>query len=275
MVVTPTTLVKNWAGEISKWLGSYRLEPIVVAGSGKETDQLVKSFQDSRLKRLLIISYELYRKYQKVLNAIAEVDLMICDEGHRLKSAKGNQTIAALKGVQTERRVILTGTPLQNNLSEFFAMIDFVCPYALGMDYSTFRRIFQTPIEESEDTLATLEQKEVGKARSVRLQRLTTPFILRRLATVNKAFLPPKTVVTLFVQLTASQQSLYQQLVSSVYHKRVFKPDPEVQCPEAMLKEDEVTRLIEKVQAHGTAHALQLICILRKLCIHPILLRMY
>jgi DNA repair and recombination protein RAD54B len=68
----------------------------------------------------------------------ARIGLMICDEGHRLKSA-GAKTTKALRELETERRVILSGTPIQNELSEFHAMVDFVNPGILD-SYSSFKK---------------------------------------------------------------------------------------------------------------------------------------
>jgi SNF2 family DNA or RNA helicase len=85
------------------------------------------------------------RKHAGVLSAGAaasRVGLLVCDEGHRLKAAGGNQTIAALSSLPTRRRVILTGTPLQNNLAEFYSMANFVNPGTFGT-LSSFKRIFQ------------------------------------------------------------------------------------------------------------------------------------
>ena len=82
---------------------------------------------------MLIIGYEALRS---VADELRGADgLVVCDEGHRLKNSKGNRTIAALKRVVSAahcRRILLTGTPVQNNLSELFAMCDFVNPRRLG-----------------------------------------------------------------------------------------------------------------------------------------------
>jgi len=114
----------------------------------------------------------MFRKYAKTINS-ADIGLLVCDEGHRLKNSVGNKTIAALNAAPTKRRILLSGTPVQNELKvgvgafqclrvfvdivvitcdahqEFFAMTSFVNPSLLG-SLSTFKRVFQVPIEKGE-----------------------------------------------------------------------------------------------------------------------------
>ncbi len=113
---------------------------------------------------VLVISYDQLRIYAEDLRKIPQIgtvfefssstiylflalELIICDEGHKLKNAeiKTTKAVASLPG---KRRVILSGTPIQNNLDEFYAMVNFVNPEVLG-DIETFRNTFQGPIEAS------------------------------------------------------------------------------------------------------------------------------
>lgn len=87
---------------------------------------------------VLIISYETFRNYSDILNA-SEVGLLLCDEGHRLKNCE-NQTYNALMGLKTKRRVLLSGTPIQNDLTEYFSLIHFVNPGMLGTRNVSKRR---------------------------------------------------------------------------------------------------------------------------------------
>jgi len=84
-------------------------------------------------------------------------------EGHRLKSEK-NKAAQAIRNLKARRRVILSGTPLQNDLHEFFIMVDFVNPGLLDT-YATFRRTFEAPILKSQQPEATSKDMEMGKAR--------------------------------------------------------------------------------------------------------------
>ena len=88
----------------------------------------------------MLINYEKVVKIQSELNKMS-FDLIICDEGHRLKS-QGNRSAKAINSLQTSRRILLTGTPIQNDLGEFFTMVDFVNPGLLDT-YAVLRRFMR------------------------------------------------------------------------------------------------------------------------------------
>lgn len=191
---------------------------------------LVDRFQISRTNPLLIIGYEMYRKHAKVINSMQSIGLMICDEGHRLKCSAGNKTITALKGVKTQRRVLLTGTPVQNNMEEYFAMVEFVNPYAFNMDAKAFKKVFQTPIESGSEKGASDEARRIAEARLQELKNITGRFMLRyftlllptdflashylnftfrRTAEVNQKFLTPRYDISMFVSFFSYLGLLY------------------------------------------------------------------
>ena len=123
VIVTPSSLVMNWAAEFHKWLGPMRCTPIAVNKSGKAAKAQVEDFVVGRgnVAPVLIISYEMCVKYVKLINQVRSVGLMICDEGHRLKNSGGNKTIRALKSFRTNRIVLLTG-----KLKSVCGVFDFV-----------------------------------------------------------------------------------------------------------------------------------------------------
>lgn len=86
----------------------------LVASSGFQ----VLDFKAGTVWKVMVASYETLRKHTDALAGC--VDLLVCDEGHRLKAAAGNKTINALLALRCPRRILVTGTPLQNNLEEFF-----------------------------------------------------------------------------------------------------------------------------------------------------------
>jgi len=147
---------------------------------------------------------ELYRKHADILNK-PTIGLLLCDEGHRLKSSGTNKTIAALNAAPTKRRVIITGTPVQNDLEEFFAMCDFVNPDCLGA-LALFRRIYATPILASRDAAASADTSYIGQQRSEELNTITQSFMLRRDASINKKHLPPKQELFVFCRLAPLQR---------------------------------------------------------------------
>lgn len=134
VVVSPSSLVKNWYNEVGKWLGG-RIQPLAIDGGSKdEIDQKLEGFMNQRGARvpspILIISYETFRLHVGVLQK-GSVGLVICDEGHRLKNSE-NQTYQALDSLNTSRRVLISGTPIQNDLLEYFSLVHFVNSGLLG-----------------------------------------------------------------------------------------------------------------------------------------------
>ncbi|NWQ74407.1 RA54B protein, partial [Columbina picui] len=208
-------------------------------------DHKVEEFIGSPLYSVLIISYEMLLRSLDQIQAI-EFNLLICDEGHRLKNSS-IKTTTGLTSLSCERRIILTGTPIQNDLQEFYALIEFVNPGILG-SLSTYRKIYEEPIVRSREPSATEEEKELGEKRAAELTRLTGLFILRRTQEVINKFLPPKEESIIFCQPTALQLELYRKLLSS-----------------------QVIRSCLQGRLENSPH---LICIgaLKKLCNHPCLL---
>ena len=217
VVVCPASLVRNWGAEFRKWLGSARLEPLLVeSGAGEKGKDAKTLFEDWALPqqkrwRVLVTSFETLRAHaETVASATGGVDLLVCDEAHRLKNAKGDtQTVAALRKLGCRKRVLLSGTPVQNDLGEFFAVFDFACPGVLG-DLAQFRKVFAAPVERSRDKNASVEERALGAARGEELGRMTSPFVHRASAQeVNRHRLPPKTEYVVFCRLAETQASMY------------------------------------------------------------------
>lgn len=74
----------------------------------------------------------MFRKHAALLNTVPNLEVMVCDEGHRLKNVGGTKTMEALEACKARRRVILSGTPIQNDLDELYAVVSFVVPGFLG-----------------------------------------------------------------------------------------------------------------------------------------------
>ena len=216
MIVCPVTLAANWRKEFRKWLGLDRIGVFVVDNDKRSR---LTDFTKGKAYPVMIIGYEKLRLVQDELKG-ANIDLVIADEGHRLKTAQ-NKSAAAIKELGTEKRIILSGTPLQNDLSEFWTMVDFVNPGLLGK-YNVFKREFETPIIQSRQPNATSRNIEKGTARSEELARLTSQFILRRTSEVIAKFLPPKTETVLFIQPTEPQARLYKAILDSPMYGSVL-----------------------------------------------------
>ncbi|KAK5862332.1 hypothetical protein PBY51_017741 [Eleginops maclovinus] len=211
LVVTPGSLVHNWGAEFKKWLGRERINVFTV-----DQDNRIEKFVLSPLHSVLVISYEMLLRCLEQVQKV-EFGLVICDEGHRLKNSS-IKTSSAISSLSCSRRVILTGTPVQNDLQEFYAIIEFVNPGILGSS-TGYRKVYEEPILRSRQPACTEEESVLGEERAAELSRLTGMFILRRTQEIINRYLPPRLDWTLFCEPSPLQRDLYQQLLGH----RVFR----------------------------------------------------
>ena len=239
LIVCPVTLINNWRKEFRKWLGGDRIGVYVFDDNKKR----ITDFTKGKSYNIMIIGYEKLRTVVEDLKKGHGFDIVIADEGHRLKTAK-NKSAQAIKSLNTSKRVILSGTPIQNDLSEFYMMVDFVNPDLLG-SFKTFTKEFEVPIVKSRQPGALKKDIEKGEARSEELASLTSMFVLRRTADILSKYLPSKTEYVLLCRPTAAQAMTYQYVLA---------------CPAFQA-------------AFGSTEAsLQLITVLKKVCNSPSLL---
>ncbi|KAG9010829.1 helicase [Tulasnella sp. JGI-2019a] len=209
IVVCPVSLVNNWRKEIRKWLGPDRL-PVFMGDKDKTR---IKQFVNAKKERVLIIGYEkLLTVIQGLRSCQPPIGLIICDEGHRLKSAN-NKTSKMFDVLSTNRRIILSGTPIQNDLGEFHAMADFCNPGLLD-NYKTFSRIYEAPIVKSRAPGCTEKNRELGTARMDQLLEISKSFVLRRTADILENYLPPKHEYVVFVRPTALQLRMFSAILN-------------------------------------------------------------
>jgi DNA repair and recombination protein RAD54B len=241
LIVCPAGLVDNWKREIRKWLGNERIG--IYVANGKDNKRIT-DFTMGKAYNVMIIGYEMLRTVQDELKKGKGVDIVIADEGHRLKTAN-NKAMLAIQSLNTERRIILSGTPLQNDLGEFYTAIDFVNPGLLGQR-SAFKRTFEAPILRSRQPEASESELEKGEARWKELVALTSRFMIRRTAEVLSKYLPPKTEHIVFCRPTKAQAEAYRAILAS----HIFA-----------------------AAMGSTDMALQLIMVLKKICNSPSLLK--
>lgn len=216
-VVTPSSLVQNWRNEVKKWLGS-RLEPLAIDGGTRDqVHQHLERFLSQRGPRvpspILIISYETFRLHADVLQQ-GNVGLIICDEGHRLKNRE-NQTYQALNGMKTQMRVLISGTPIQNDLLEYFSLVHFVNAGILG-SAQEFRKRFEIPILKSRDSAASRSERCFGESKLQELIRIVNRCVIRRTAHILTRYLPLKVEQVVCCRLTRLQTELYKRFLNRV-----------------------------------------------------------
>lgn len=214
----------NWANEFDKWLGkASQPKRVVIRKGGAEGLAQIRAYT-SKLKRhvanqsgqVLIVSYDLFRRNSEEFDFPASVNLLVVDEGHKLKSTTGSQTLAALQSLKSDARLCITATPIQNNLREFYQLADFCCPGIMGTDLNAFVRDFERPIAAANQKSASHAVKLTGRAKSKELQELADTFLLRRLQKdILKTMLPPRTEVLLFCRPQESQRVSYHRLTHS------------------------------------------------------------
>ena len=209
LIVCPATLINNWKKEFRKWLGSERIGVFVYDDSKKR----ITDFTLGKAYNVLIIGYEKLRSTIDELQKGHGIDIVIADEGHRLKTQQ-NKSGVALRSLSTLRRVILSGTPIQNDLSEFFSMVDFVNPGVLG-NVKSFTKQFEVPIVKSRQPAAIEKDIEKGQAKSEELAETTSTFILRRTAEILSKYLPTKTEYVVLCRPRRAQMDVYRQVLAS------------------------------------------------------------
>ncbi|XP_027693752.1 DNA repair and recombination protein RAD54-like [Vombatus ursinus] len=214
VVVSPSSLVRNWSNEVHKWLGG-RIQPLAIDGGSKEEiDQKLASFMNQRGSRvpspILIISYETFRLHAEALQR-GSVGLVICDEGHRLKNSE-NQTYQALNSLNTSRRVLISGTPIQNDLLEYFSLVHFVNSGILGTAQE-FKKHFELPILKGRDADASEEARQKGEERLRELVSIVNRCLIRRTSDILSKYLPVKIEQVVCCRLTPLQTELYRRFL--------------------------------------------------------------
>ena len=212
VIICPASLVKNWASEIQKWLCG---RCVCTAVAEAQKDKVVAAFAGfayDRRSKVLIASYETFRLHCGILDGFP-IDMIICDEAHRLKNDR-TKTAQSIMALPARKRLLLSGTPIQNDLDEFYSLVSLCNPAVLGTA-AVFRKRFAGPIIRGRDPSATKREVEIGSSRLLELSQITNLFILRRSNALLAKVLPPKLTLCVFCPLTAGQRDIYKALLRS------------------------------------------------------------
>lgn len=200
LVIVPTSVVGNWAREATKFVPS--LKVLVQHGAHRLKDaQLVEA---ANSHDLVITSYGTVARDFNTLSAV-DWDRVVLDEAQAIKNST-TRSSKAVRAIPARQRIALTGTPVENRLSEMRSILDFCNPGVLG-SANFFRNHFAKAIERENDEVM-----------AERLRLLTAPFIMRRLKTDPTIIddLPEKSEQIITVNMTPEQASLYKALVDDV-----------------------------------------------------------
>lgn len=275
IIVCPVTLLRQWKREARKWYRSFHVEilhdsavdgvrkkkqsesdesdygsegsfesdqdRVLPSKSAKKWDSLIKRVLRSE-SGLLITTYEQLRILGEKLLDI-EWGYAVLDEGHRIRNPNAEVTIVC-KQLQTVHRIIMTGAPIQNKLSELWSLFDFVFPGKLGV-LPVFEAEFAVPIQVGGYANASPLQVSTAYRCAVVLRDLIMPYLLRRMKADVNAHLPKKTEHVLFCSLTPEQRSVYRAFLASSEVEQIFD---------------------------GSRNSLYGIDVMRKICNHPDLL---
>uniref|UniRef100_A0A0K0DZ63 DNA repair and recombination protein RAD54-like n=2 Tax=Strongyloides stercoralis TaxID=6248 RepID=A0A0K0DZ63_STRER len=216
IIVCPSSLVKNWDNEITKWLKG-RVNPMPIdSGKREEIRTNLTRFMNERSLYssipVVIISYETFRIHADILSQ-SEIGMVICDEGHRLKNNE-NLTYQALSSLKCLKRILISGTPIQNDLLEYYSLINFVNPGMLG-SASEFKKNFENPILKGRDALSDDKQRKISEEKLQELSNLVSHCIIRRTSVLLTKYLPVKYEFVICCNLTELQENLYRQLIST------------------------------------------------------------
>ncbi|KAL8874541.1 MAG: hypothetical protein Q9174_000128 [Haloplaca sp. 1 TL-2023] len=210
LVIVPLSTLTNWNLEFEKWAPS--IGRILYKGNPVQ-----RKAQQGQIKysnwQVLLTTYEYIIKDRPVLSKIKWVH-MIVDEGHRMKNANSKLSLTLTQYYHTRFRLILTGTPLQNNLPELWALLNFVLP-TIFKSVKSFDEWFNTPFANTggQDKMELTEEEQLLVIR--RLHKVLRPFLLRRLKKDVEKDLPDKQEKVIKCRFSALQAKLYKQLVTS------------------------------------------------------------
>ncbi|CAG2164916.1 unnamed protein product [Oppiella nova] len=257
IVICPPTLTGHWLYEVDKFVSTDQLCPLHYTGPPNERMKLRKKIKRSDNKlvyNVVIASYDIVRNDIEFFSSI-HWNYCVLDEGHVIKNGK-TKLSKAIKSLPANHRLILTGTPIQNNVLELWSLFDFLMPGFLGTERQFMAR-YSRPILQSRDAKSSSKEQEAGVLAMESLHRQVLPFILRRMKEDVLKDLPPKIMQDYYCELSPLQFKLYEDFAKSKARHN--------------LQESVVTKNAtnnEKTNVSST-HIFQALQYLRKVCNHP------
>ncbi|CAH8545043.1 unnamed protein product [Dicrocoelium dendriticum] len=208
LIIVPKSTLMNWMNELKRWVPTLRAVSII--GSLEERAVHIRDEILSKDWDVLVTSYEMCIKEKSVLRKFHYIYLII-DEAHRIKNEKSKLS-EIVRQFRSQNRLLITGTPLQNNLHELWSLLNFLMP-ELFASSDMFDDMFKMNSEQEKDLVH-------------RLHSVLKPFLLRRIKADVEKKLPPKKECKIYIGLSKMQRELYTKilmkdidLVNSTGHK--------------------------------------------------------
>ncbi|XP_029787979.1 DNA excision repair protein ERCC-6 isoform X3 [Suricata suricatta] len=226
IIVCPTTVMHQWVKEFHTWWPPFRVA--ILHETGSYTHKKEKLIRDiAHCHGILITSYSYIRLMQDDISR-HDWHYVILDEGHKIRNPNAAVTLAC-KQFRTPHRIILSGSPMQNNLRELWSLFDFIFPGKLGT-LPVFMEQFSVPITMGGYSNASPVQVKTAYKCACVLRDTINPYLLRRMKSDVKMSLslPDKNEQVLFCRLTEEQHKVYQNFIDSKEVYRILNGDMQV-----------------------------------------------
>lgn len=245
LIICPPSLTGHWEQEYNQY--SPFLKVLVYAGPPTTRSSIRTQIPDADI---VVTSYDVCRNDVEFLTNL-DFNYCVLDEGHIIKNAASKLT-KSVKRIRGEHRLILSGTPIQNNVLELWSLFDFLMPGFLGTE-KIFQEKFAKPIASSRSSKTSSKEQEAGALALESLHKQVLPFMLRRLKEDVLSDLPPKIIQDYYCELSDLQKQLYKDFAKK-----------------------QKSTVVEEVQNDGgdeakenKTHVFQALQYMRKLCNHP------
>uniref|UniRef100_A0A3Q2CGF8 Helicase, lymphoid specific n=1 Tax=Cyprinodon variegatus TaxID=28743 RepID=A0A3Q2CGF8_CYPVA len=215
LVVAPLSTVPNWISEFKRF--TPEVSVMLYHGTPPERAKLLKQIRTSQgplnMFPVVITSFEISMIDRTFLQK-CNWKYLIVDEGHRIKNLNC-RLVRELKRLPTDNKLLLTGTPLQNNLAELWSLLNFLLPEVFD-DLKSFESWFDiSSLGDVDDVLVAEREQNILSM----LHQILTPFLLRRLKSDVTLEVPPKKEIIVYAPLTTKQESLYSAVVNNTISK--------------------------------------------------------
>ncbi|XP_050138819.1 TATA-binding protein-associated factor BTAF1-like isoform X2 [Malus sylvestris] len=256
LIICPSTLVGHWAFEIEKYIDLSIISTLQYVGSAQERISLREHFEKHNV---IITSYDVVRKDIDYLGKLLW-NYCILDEGHVIKNAKSKITLS-VKQLKAQHRLILSGTPIQNNVMDLWSLFDFLMPGFLGTERQ-FQAAYGKPLVAARDPKCSAKDAEAGALAMEALHKQVMPFLLRRTKDEVLSDLPEKIIQDRFCDLSPVQLKLYEQFSGSHVRQEIS----------SIVKQNESADTGGRSESpRASSHVFQALQYLLKLCSHPLL----
>ncbi|XP_051776021.1 uncharacterized protein LOC114667096 [Erpetoichthys calabaricus] len=238
LLVVPVSLISNWMEEVRKWTPGMHVK--VFHTSSRSLEESLKTIQEKG--DVLITTYQMLMNRLEMLSHHRSKDfiwdIVIFDEAHKLKKPS-NKTTKAASVIPSKTRILLTGTPVQNNLQEMWALFSVACQGAILGSYKSFKKLYETPIIRGRMKDASISEKALGFKFSENLMEIIKPYYLQRTKldvgkechdSQNKENCPPnslphlpeKSDLVVWLYLSPLQERIYRDILSSEKIKNIL-----------------------------------------------------